>query len=65
MRRGKESIGNPLCILLKGKENYTSCKRSALHLGYPEPLCHAGPGSARRVALGLGWAHTPSAYSRN
>lgn len=50
--RGKESVDSPLCILLKGKENDSSCKCSALQLGYPEG---AGLGSAHRVALVLGW----------
>lgn len=29
------------------------------------PCCHARPGSARRVALGMGWADTASACSSN
>lgn len=34
-RGGTESVDNPLCILLKGKENNSYCKCSALQLGYP------------------------------
>lgn len=49
---GKESVDNPLCILLKGKENDGSRKCSALQLGYAEG---AGLGSAPRGALVLGW----------
>lgn len=30
-----------------------------------QPCCRAGPGSAHRVALGMGWADTASAYSSN
>lgn len=47
-RWGKESVDNPSCILLKGKENDSSCKCSALHLGVGGQRVH-------RVALVWGW----------
>lgn len=64
---GQESVDDPLCILLQGRENDIYCKCSALWLGYPVASLLCWARQCPQSAVGMDGLtqlqHIPLSYS--